>query len=164
MKINQQCFIEFYKKLYCPKRYDSSNYSFEEVRAMTIAKTADEKQQSGFKTKDPRLWLPPESALLRLCDLLQLQVQYLETAGDHSACLPDFLSCSCLQKNSCGEIEYNFGPDAHFTSFKDLPDQTLIKRPATKKDSKDNKRQSDSTPQKGTRRKRQLTSTPRRER
>ena len=161
MRISQPCFIDFYKTLYCPKKYNPSDYTFDDVRAMTIAKTTDETQQSGFKTKDPRQWLPPESALHRLCDLLQLQVQYLETAGYHSACLPTFLSTLCLQKNSCGEIEYNFGPDAQFTNFKDLPDHNLIKRPTSRKN---RKRQPDSTPQRGTRRKRLLTSTPRRER
>ena len=99
------------------------------------------------------------SALHRLYELMQLKVQYLETAGNHAACLPSFLSTSCLQKNSCGEIEYNFGPDAHFATINDLPDQTLVKKPK-----KVSKRQLDSTPQRGTRRKRPLTSTPRRER
>ena len=90
---------------------------------------------------------------------MQLQVQYLETAGYHSACLPAFLSTSCLQKNSRGEIEYK--PDAHFKTFEDLPDHNLIKRPTSKKE---NKRQLESTPQRGARRKHPLTSTPSRAR
>ena len=81
MRINQQCFIDFYMTLYCPKRYNPSNYSFEEVRAMTIAKTADERQQSGFRTKYPSLWLPPKSALHQLSDLLQLQVNTWKLPG-----------------------------------------------------------------------------------
>ena len=159
--VNQACFVEFYKTLYCPKRCQPSGLTFEEVRAITIAKSTDEKHQSGFKTRDPRKWLPPESALQRLYEMLQLQIQYLETAGDHSACLPAFLNSSCLQRSVCGEIEYNFGPDVHFTSFDDLPDLTSIKKSTSRKD---NKRQPDSTPQGGARRKRPLTSTPRAER
>ena len=158
MRIDQTWFTDFYKTIYCPKRFTPSDYTFEDVRAMTIGKITNERQQSGFKTRDPRQWLPPMSALHRLYELMQLQVQYLETAGNHAACLPSFLSTSCLQKNSCGEIEYNFGPDAHFATINDLPDQTLVKKPK-----KVSKRQSDSTPQRGTRRKRPLTSTPRRE-
>ena len=94
MKISQPHFIDFYKTLYCPKKYNPREYTFEDVRALTIAKNKDETQQSGFKTNDPRKWLPPETALSCLCDLVQLQIQYLETAGHHSACLPAFLSTS----------------------------------------------------------------------
>ena len=154
IKISQPCFIDFYKTLYCPKRYNPSNYTFNDVQALTIAKNKDEMQQSGFRTNDPRKWLPPETALSCLCDLVQLQVLYLETAGHHSAFLPAFLGTSCLQKNSSGEIEYNFGPDAHFKTFKDLPDHNLIKRSTSKKEKK---RQPKSTPQRGARRKRPLT-------
>ena len=111
IKISQPSFIDFYKTLYCPKRYNPSNYTFDDVQALTNAKNKDEMQQSEFKTNGPRKWLLPKTALSCLCDLVLLQVQYLETAGHHSACLPAFLSTSCLQKNSSGEIEYNFGPD-----------------------------------------------------
>ena len=146
MTINRSSFIDFYKTLYCSKMYNPSEYTFDDVRALTIAKTKDETQQSGFKTNDPRKWLPPETARSYLCDLVQLQVQYLETAGNHSACLPAFLSRPCLQKNSCGEIEYNFGLDARFKTFKDLPDHNLVKKPSSKKASK---RQPESMPQRG---------------
>ena len=91
MRIDQTWFTDFYKTIYCPKRYTPSDYTFEDVRAMTIGKITDERQQSGFKTRDPRQWLPPMSALHRLNELMQLQVQYLETAGNHAACLPSFL-------------------------------------------------------------------------
>ena len=65
IKISQPSFIDFYKTFYCPKRYNPSNYTFNGVQALTIAKNKnkDEMQQSGFKTNDPRKWLPPETAL-----------------------------------------------------------------------------------------------------
>ena len=63
IKISQPSFIDFYKTLYCPKRYNPSNHTFNDVQALTIAKNKDEMQQSGFKANDPRKWLPPETAL-----------------------------------------------------------------------------------------------------
>ena len=38
IKISQPSFIDFYKTLYCPKRYNPSNYTSNDVQALTIAK------------------------------------------------------------------------------------------------------------------------------
>lgn len=89
--------------------------------------------------------MPPESALRRVVQLVDFQLQYLITAGDSGAKLPDFLSRECLKRTENGDIEYDFGPDAHVLSVLDVQSE---------------KRQSDHTPQKGRRKKRMLTSTP----
>ncbi|KAH3777823.1 hypothetical protein DPMN_179271 [Dreissena polymorpha] len=99
-------------------------------------------------------WLPPESAVLRLAQLMNLQIKYLETMGIHNATLPNFLQSPCLRKSSAGEIEYDFGPESSFQTLTDLSE--FIAPPAR------NKRLLDNTPQSGKRRKRILTSTPRR--
>ena len=60
IKISQSSFIDFYKTLYCPKRYNPSNYTSNDVQALTIAKkkmkcnNADSKrtiQENGFLQK-----------------------------------------------------------------------------------------------------------------
>ena len=147
IKISQPFFIDFNNTLYCLKRYNPSNHTFNDVQVLTIAKTKIKCNKGDSKRTIQENGFPRNSSKLP-CDLVQLQVQYLETAGHHSTCLPAFLSTSCLQKNSSGEIEYNFGPNAHFKTFKDLPDHNLIKRPTSKKE---NKRKSEYTPQRGAR-------------
>ena len=151
--LNQKYFAELFRCIYCPKRYQNSNLSYENVRALTIAKSEDKISKGGYRTNDPRKWLPPESAINRLGELVQLQIHYMETVGKHDAVNPDFLKYSCLQRNASNDTEYYFGPDSHFSSFEELPSiDSLL--------SSSKKRQLDSTPQKGLRRKRALTSTP----
>lgn len=153
LKLNEDCFVDFLKTLYCPKRLRPYNVSFNEVKAATIRKTADQTEPGGYKMADPRRWLPPESAVRKLAGIVQLQIEYLKTAGYHDAEMPDFLADSCIQKTSTGEIEYNFGPESHFSSLQDLP--------IPRKVSSVLKRQQNTTPQHGQRRKRaMLTSTP----
>ena len=84
-------------------------------------------------------------------ELFQLQIEYIETAGTHKAVLPNFLRGKCLLQNVSGEILYDFGPDAHFSSLAELPVVTC--QNATK-------RPKHSTPQRGARKKIQMTSTP----
>ena len=71
----------------------------------------------------------------------------METVGSHSSVLPNFVESGVLKRNSCGEVEYDFGPEAHFVSLCDLQN---IKQ-------KKSKHQLDDTPQHGARRKRPLT-------
>lgn len=149
--LNKELFIELIKNLYTPKRLQNSNVSFDDIRAITIGKKEDASQKAGFKTANPKKWLPPQSSIERLAELMQLQISYMETVGSHSSVLPNFVESGVLKRNSCGEVEYDFGPEAHFVSLCDLPN---IKQ-------KKSKRQLDDTPQHGARRKRPLTSTPR---
>ena len=65
----------------------------EEGRALRTAKTADERQKSVFRTNYPRLSRGfQQNRRHNGCDLLQLQVKYLETAGYHSAFIKQILA------------------------------------------------------------------------
>ena len=148
--INKDCFVCCMKDLYCPKKFDPDTLSFDQVRALTIGKKSSV-SITGQTTKDPKRWLPPESAIRRLADIVQLQIDYLLIAGFHEKELPDFLSKGCLVKKD-GHIEYDFGPDAHFLSIDTLPVVSEMEE--------SKKRGNEDTPQAGARRKRPLTSTP----
>ena len=120
------------------------------VRAITIAKQEDNNHKGGFKTSNPKKWLPPQSVIERLHILVQLQIEYFQLIGKHDSILPDFTKHGVLKRNSSGEVEFDFGPEAQFLSFGDLPEVTRRKQ----------KRSLDDTPQRGARRKRPFTSTP----
>ena len=147
-------FVNAVKELYCTgnMKKDAASVNYETVRAITIGKKTG-KSTTGYVTRDAKLWLPPESVIRRVAELVQLQVDYLLTVGSHEKPQPDFLSKNCLKKTE-GKVEYDFGPDAHFDSVESLPDMP------TKEPSKAQKRSQDITPQKGARRKQPKTSTP----
>ena len=69
--INKDCFVGCMKDLYCPKKFDPDTLSFDQVRALTIGKKSSV-SITGQTTKDPKRWLPPESAIRRLADIVQL--------------------------------------------------------------------------------------------
>lgn len=150
LALNIDVYIELVKFMFTPKRKQGSYIPYEEERAITIAKTKDKSKKSGYKHTDPRKWLPPQSAVERFADLIQLQIEYLQSASFHDHRMPNFRECKCLKENASGEIEYDFGEESHFQSVDDLPCVTV----------KSQKRSSQDTPQGGARRKRQLTSTP----
>ena len=173
--LDQLLFAELFRRIYCPKREQKNNLSYQDVRALTIAKKPNKSSKGGYRTSDLRNWLPPESALQRLGELVQLQIQYMDMVGKHDAVNPDFLQYSVLQRNSSNEIIYNFGPECYFKSYDELPvyvaksqkTKTSKKKASVsvteqKTKKRPEKRQLDSTPQKGLRRKTQrpLTSTP----
>ena len=130
--------------------------TFDDVRALTIGKRVDKNSKGGFATNDPRKWLPPKSVIHRLGELVQLQIDYIQTAGIHEAENPSFLQSKTLKQNSSGEIEYDFGPESRFESFEELPCSHQVKSQKARK----RKRHVNSSPQKGTRRRHVLTSTP----
>ena len=148
--LNEDCFTDFVKDLYCPAKLNAAKVSYDTVRALSIGKK-EAASPAGYVTRDPKRWLPPESAIRRLAELIQLQIDYLLTAGYCDSELPDFLSKNCLTKVD-DQIEYDFGPDAHFVSVDSLP--------AVTKTIRTSKRAQEDTPQHGARRKRPLTSTP----
>ena len=74
--INKDCFVGCMKDLYCPKKFDPDTLSFDQVRDLTIGKMSSV-SITGQTTKDPKRWLPPESAIRRLADIVQLQIDYL---------------------------------------------------------------------------------------
>ena len=89
--INKDCFVGCMKDLYCPKKFDPDTLSFDQVRALTIGKKSSV-SITGQTTKDPKRWLPPESAIRRLADIVQLQIDYLLIEGFHEKELPDLSS------------------------------------------------------------------------
>ena len=101
--LNKDVYIELVKYVLTPKRKQGSYIPYEEVRAISIAKTKDKSKKSGNKHTDPRKWLPPQSAIARLGDLIQLQIEYLQTAGVHECRMPNFLGCKCFRENTSGE-------------------------------------------------------------
>ena len=151
--LNQDCLVQLYKTLYCPKKYCCDSLTFENVRAISISKRPDASAKGGYSTNDPRKWLPPETAIRRLGELLQLQMTYLQSAGNHEAECLDVMQTHTLRQNSSGEMEYDFGSESRFQSLEALP---VFKPPVLKT----KKRQQNTTPQKGRRRKRIVTSTP----
>jgi hypothetical protein len=158
IQINEDIFYEFVKCLYCPKRFNSRTATFEEVRKSTIVKQNCPKDKTVGLTdriKNPQQWLPPISALKSFAQIIQLQVDYLMTAGNSNAALPDFLAEECLQKTSTGEVEYNFGVESHMTPS-DLENlvmgQTQQQHANTNLSTK-RKRTATDSPQKGKRRK-----------
>ena len=152
--VNKDRFVDLYRRMYCPVKFRNTNIPYDEVRTMTIGKRMDPAKKTGYSTADPKKWLPPKSAIGKLCDLVQLQIKYLETAGIHDEPLPNFLESGCLTKSEAGEIEYDFGPDAHFESINDLPDMSSLPQRKLKR------QRVGTTPRSGERQKRVLTSTP----
>ena len=152
--LDENQFVNAIKELYCTGKlkHNATGIAYETVRATTIGKkTAN--CPTGYVTRNPKLWLPPESVIRRLAELIQLQIDYLLTVGSHASPQPKFLSKNCLKKTD-GTVEYDFGPDAYFVSIDSLPTLPF------KKTSNAQKRSMYVTPQKGARRKQPKTSTP----
>ena len=111
-------FIDLVKYMYIPKRKQGLCTPFEEeVRAISIAKTEHAVKTFVYKHASLRKWLPSKSAIARLGNLFQLQIDYLQTAGTHECKLPNFLGRNCLRVNKSGEIEYDFGEESDFQSI-----------------------------------------------
>ena len=99
--------------------------TFEEVRksTITLGKGVNNKDPQSFlfgdlniRVRDPKLWLPPKACLMQYTSLIKCMIQYLESAGQHDASLPD-MSESCLTSDG---LHYNFGNQQHFTSIVDI--------------------------------------------
>lgn len=145
--LDYDVFVKFVQDLFCPKRLKCKDISFAEVRAITIQKQQESLFPGGKVTSNPQRWLPPESAVRRLAELVDLQIMYLDTAGHHAAELPNFLGKQCLKKSTTGEIEYDFGPEARTNVEEISPLKSNQKRAQEK------------TPQKGKRKKKLKTVT-----
>lgn len=113
MELNKDVFAETIKCLYCPKNKDANSLTFEDIRSYTMRLTKQDTAITPTSAlRNPQLWMPPRSAIDQLADIVNLQILYLLTAGDHAAPLPDFLAYSCLKKSTTGEIEYDFGHES----------------------------------------------------
>ncbi|XP_070182538.1 uncharacterized protein, partial [Littorina saxatilis] len=160
-KLDRDIYLRLIKHLYCPAVYNPENLTATEVRHLSITSA-----KKGYK--DPNKWMPPVSALLQVAQLIDLQIQYLFTAGNHSAKLPDFLEHDCFIQDEKGRIRHNFGPERRAEELNELLvlDEEHLKRSLEMAKHNKGKRLQDDTPQKGKRRKaakRQLTSTPRKD-
>ena len=151
--ININLYKEFVKELYCTKRKcDGTKLTFKEVRKMTMLKqrsTTSTMPGITNKLSHPDRWMPPESALERMAQLLNLQLQYMVTAGQHDAPRPDFISQDCLNKTSTGQVEYDFGGESKL-SVDEISTLTGTDKTPVKQRSK---RISAKTPQSGRRKK-----------
>ncbi len=100
VSLNHTIFVQLVKHMYAPKCKDPQLLSYDEIRKSTVypVKQTSKSNQSkfGFCVKNITQWLPPQSAITLLGELVDLQVQYLLSAGDHSAPLPDMETCQCL--------------------------------------------------------------------
>ncbi|CAC5425801.1 unnamed protein product [Mytilus coruscus] len=108
VKFNNAIYVDFVKTLYCSKKEKTEQLSFEEVRKITMKYPSSNKEG---KLKNPQLWMPPASALLKLATNVQCLIDYYLTAGYHNKYLPDFISRGCLKKTEAGEIEFDLGEE-----------------------------------------------------
>ena len=124
--INLNTLLDIMKALYCPKNKDHRNLSYEDVRQLTImkrsviAKDVMSSDAMNSQYRNPQQWLPPDSAIQAFAQLVDLQIEYLDTVGNPEACLPNFVSKSVLRKSSTGEIEYDFGTESYMPSLEVL--------------------------------------------
>ena len=97
---------------------------------------------------------------------MNCQIKYLQTAGNPSARRPDFLQERCLVKTTSGEIECDLGPDSNIGNVEamlKMPLGNLSECLQNAKIAPKRKRRIEATPQKGCRRKRMTTSTPKKD-
>ena len=152
---------DFVKHLFCGKG-DPDKMSYDAIRHKSMIK----QRKSSTLTpgiprmlNDPDKWMPPASAIERLAELVNLQIKYLQIAGQHDADLPKFLGFACLRQTLTGQIEYDFGDESSLTNL-DISAVTELCVTPTK--TKGRKRTTPTTPQRGQRKKRApVHSTPR---
>ena len=107
--ISESFYLDLLKRLYNPVYH--SHLTLKEVRQLSM------KLPNRSEFRHPQSWMPPENALKKLCQLTQCQVDYLMTAGDHSAALPDCVARGCLKKTEDGQVGFDLG-DTTYTSDK----------------------------------------------
>ena len=140
--LNEGLYPEFVKHLYAGNKADCC---FEDVRKKTMM--SGPMLQEHHMYRNPQLWMPPHSALVKVAKIVTLQIEYYLTVGTADAKLPPFLLSGCFSKTLDGSIEYNFGEDA----FAPL---VPFERQSTKRKSIER------TPRKDRASKKPLTSTP----
>ncbi len=158
MTINDDVYLQFVKELYCSKLKLDKHQSFNTIRNHTILKKRAAISVNPGMSKlinSPNRWMPPASALIRIGHLINLQVQYLLSAGKHEAHLPNFLASDCLVQTATGEVEFDFGPDCRISTTELA---IIIGTHVTPK--KANKPAMIKTPQRGRRKKKATHSTP----
>ena len=158
VQVNQELYLNLIKALYCPKYLQPEAFTYAEVRQISVQVPCKKKEPTSFR--DPKLWMPPSTAVQQICKLVQFQIDYLLTAGVHSANYPDVTSCFTISNQ---KATYNFGPDVHVTSPTDILEvpQIILANKMAQNHVQTQKCIALHTPQKGQRRKRRpLMSTP----
>ena len=120
--VSEDVYLMLLKTLYCPSNLNCDIFTMKEVRQLSI------KLPNRSEFRHPQSWMPPESALKNLCRLTQCQADYLMTAGDHSAELPNFVERGCLIKSNDGHVAYNLGNDTYTREKKlllEIPEDEL---------------------------------------
>ena len=154
--VSESIYLELLKRLYSPIYH--RHLTLQEVRQLSM------KVPNRSEFRHPQSWMPPENALKKLCQLTQCQVDYLMTAGNHSAALPDFVARGCLTKTDDGHVGFDLG-DHTYTADKRLelkiPEKQLSEKlkavkDATQKTKKTKKRELVVTPSKPSRSRRRL--------
>ena len=166
LQVNSDMYLHLLKCLYCPKGVKASELTYDEVRQMTInPNRVRRKDVPAFRftteqanLRDPWLWLPPSSCMLKMCSLINCMAEYLFCAGRHDADLPDF-SKTCL---SVDGKTYELGEDMNCRSVDELLTSALQEsRPALSRNDKSRvKRRLDLTPKKQSQKRKPMCSTP----
>ncbi len=87
--------------------------TYDEIRHLSV------KPLKG-NTREPQMWMPPESAVRQLALILECQLEYLLTAGFPGAPTPPFLEKGCLYKCADGTVEYNLGQNVHIDDISEI--------------------------------------------
>ena len=116
--LNRKAFEDLVKAIYAKKPLTPMS-TYEEIRYSTICPTKQSSTSSKLCVLPPGSWMPPLSAIQRLAELVDIQIQYLLTAGDHTAPLPDIAGCSCIAFDENSTV-YDFGPDVHAQTLDQL--------------------------------------------
>ncbi|KAH3788561.1 hypothetical protein DPMN_166706 [Dreissena polymorpha] len=53
VRINKDMIVDLFRFLFCPKKHQGSSITFDEVRALSISKTVDKSEKSGYRTCKP---------------------------------------------------------------------------------------------------------------
>ena len=65
--------------------------------------------------RDARNWVPPASAIEKMCELLQCYCDYMLTAGTPNAAAPDVSMCFISTES---QVQYDLGPETYVSSPK----------------------------------------------
>lgn len=113
--ISNEVYFDIVKKMYCPLNVnaDDVNVTLATVRQMTI-------KLPNKDFKQPTAWMPPQSALFKVIQLINCQIAYLLTVSKPDAPLPNFMSYDCLRKDIKGNVLYDFGEDVKVQNLQSL--------------------------------------------
>ena len=73
VNFNTKIYTEFIKYLYCPKMFDPSTLTFEEVRQMSIQLPISKSKEV---VRNAQLWMPPKSVIERLSRNVSSLINY----------------------------------------------------------------------------------------